>query len=533
MLGTVPTRSSNVREESMTNSGMIGRRTFLGATAALSLATIVTGRVGATEPKRGGNFRIGVADFATSDDLDPANINTRFQTYLQYQLRNYLVEVGPGGKLIPELAESWEGTNAGKTWTFKLRGGVSFHNGKPMTAQDVIFSFNYHTKPNSKSTGKPMLSSLTGIKADGDHTVIFDLSAANVSFPAVVSNYSFVIVPDGTTNFDQGMGTGGYILEEFRPGVSSRVTRNPDYWKSGRAHFDSVEMLTIKDSTARIGALLSDRIDAFNFVDPNVVSMLEQNKGIRIQRVASKAHYVFPMLVDTDPLKDTDVRNAMKYAIDREDVLKRLLRGLGSVGNDHPFNAAYPFYDATIEQRAYDPDKARYLLKKADKTDLAVQLFVSETPFVGATDAAVLFQQHAAKAGIKIEVVKTPENGYWDDIWDKKPFCASRWSGRITEDSMLSLAYTDEGIKVGWNETHLNNEQLNKLVLEARSEFDDGKRKEMYSECQQIIRDDGGSVIFAFADFVDAVSVKVANDGHLSSEWDLDGGRAAERWWFV
>ncbi len=139
----------------------------------------------------------------------------------------------------------------------------------------------------------------------------------------------------------------------------------------------------------------------------------------------------------------------------------------------------------------------------------------------------------AAKAGIKVEVVKTPEDGYWDDVWAKKPFCASRWSGRTNEDAMLSLAYTDEGMKIGWNETHFNNDRLNKIVVEARAEFDEKKRGEMYSECQKIIHDEGGSPIFAFADFVDAVSTKVANDGKLSGEWDLDGGKAAERWWFA
>ena len=188
----------------MTNPRMIDRRTFLAASAALGFSASLPSAARAAGPNRGGNFRIGVANSSTSDNLDPANINTRFQTYLQYQLRNYLVEVGPGGKLIPELAESWEGTNGGKTWIFKLRKGVTFHTGKSLTAEDVIFSFNYHTKPNSKSTGKPMLSSLSGIKAEGENTVIFDLTAANVNFPAVVSNYSFAIVPDGTTNFDQG-----------------------------------------------------------------------------------------------------------------------------------------------------------------------------------------------------------------------------------------------------------------------------------------------------------------------------------------
>ena len=205
----------------MTNPRTIDRRTFLAASAAFGLSASLPSAARAAGPNRGGNFRIGVADSSTSDDLDPANINTRFQTYLQYQLRNYLVEVGPGGKLIPELAESWEGTNGGKTWIFKLRKGVTFHTGKSLTAQDVIFSFNYHTKPNSKSTGKPMLSSLTGIKAEGDNTVIFDLTAANVNFPAVVSNYSFAIVPDGTTNF--GGEGGSALMWKYYFGPSAKI----------------------------------------------------------------------------------------------------------------------------------------------------------------------------------------------------------------------------------------------------------------------------------------------------------------------
>lgn len=517
----------------MKSFGTIGRRQFLTGSAALGFASALPRHGRAAGPNKGGNFRIGVADYATQDGLDPANVDTRFQTYLQFQIRNCLVEVGPGGVLVPELAESWEGSKDAKTWMFKLRKGVTFHNGKTMTSKDVIYSFLHHTKEDSKSTAKPMLASLTSVKADGDDKVIFELSAGNVGFPALASNYSFLIIPEGTTNFDDGVGTGGYILEEFKPGIRSMVKRNANYWKEGRAHFDSVEMLAMKDSTARTNALISGQIDAFNFVDPKTVSLLEKSDKLRIERVASKAHYLFPMLVDVDPFTDADVRAAIKYAVDREDMVKRVLHGLGTVGNDHPIGSAYQFHDGSLEQRAYDPEKAKFLLKKAGKSDLAVQLFVSETPFAGATDAAVVFKEHAAKAGINVEVVKTPEDGYWDDVWAKKPFCASRWSGRTNEDAMLSLAYTDEGTKIGWNETHFNSSRLNKIVVEARAEFDDKKRAEMYSECQRIIREDGGSPVFAFADFVDAVSAKVAHADKLSAEWDLDGGKAAERWWFA
>lgn len=516
----------------MTNKLIIDRRQLMAGAAASTLVAGLPRVARAQTPKKGGHFKIGVADFASQDSLDPANTDTRFQLYINWQLRNCLTEIGPGGSVQPELAESWEGSKDAKTWTFKLRKGVTFHDGKPLTPQDVIYSFGIHVKEGSKSSAKPLVSGISSMKADGDSTVVFELASGNVGFPAIVSNYSLLIVPDGTTEFDKGNGTGGYILEEFKPGQRSVVKRNPNYWKADRAWFDSVELVCIKDATARSNALISGEIHAYNFVDPKTANLLAQNSSLRIERVPSRAHYVFPMLVNTAPFDNNDVRLAMKFAIDREDMVKRVLHGFGTVGNDHPINSAYSDFVPGLEQRAYDPDKAKYHLKQAGLDKLAVQLYVSETPFSGATDAAVLYKEHAAKAGIDIEVVKTPEDGYWDDVWAKKPMCASRWSGRSNADAMLSLAYTDEGIKVGWNETNFSNERVNKLVLEARAEFDAAKRTEMYGEVQKIINDQGGANVFAFADFVDAASSTVAH-GELSSEWDLDGGKASERWWFA
>lgn len=501
--------------------------------AGLGLAAILPSSPRAATPKAGGHFTIGTADFATSDNLDPTVANTRMQLYLQWQIRNNLIEVGPGGVLIPELAESWEGSEGAKRWVFKLRKGVEFHNGKTFTARDAAFSIDLHRKQGTKSVVQPFAAPIEDIKATSDSELEIRLKDGNVNFPSILALYAFNIVQDGDPNFDKGIGTGGYRLESFEPGIRSRVQRNPNYWKEGRAHFDSVEILCIKDVTARTSALMSGKIHAYNFVDLNTVKSLTQNPKIRVQRVAGKAHYVFPMLTDVAPFNDNDVRLAMKYAIDREDVLKRVLNGYGTVGNDQPISPAYEFFASELPQRKYDPEKAKYHLKKAGAEGLAVQLHVSEVPFAGATNAALLYREHAAKAGIKIEVVREPEDGYWDNVWSKKSFCAARWSGRINEDAMCGTAYSAEALKTGWNETHFNNDQLNKLLVQARTEFDKAKRREMYVEIQKIIRDEGGSVIPVFADFVDAVTSRIAHGDKLSAEWDMDGGRASERWWFA
>jgi peptide/nickel transport system substrate-binding protein len=508
----------------------ISRRRLVAGGGALGLSALLPGSARADEAKAGGHFRIGIADFASSDVLDPTITNTQFQVNLEWQLRNNLVEVAADGKLLPELAESWDAAQDAKTWTFKIRKGVQFHNGKTLRPQDVVYSYQLHMKEGTKSPAKPFVSQIDSLKVDGD-AVVFVLKDGNVGFPALTTYAALYIVPDGETDFTKGVGTGGYILENFQPGISSLVRKNPNYWKSGRAHFDSIEMIAMKDATARANALLTGKIDTYNAVDPKTVKLLERNKAVTINRVTSKAHYCFAMLVDQAPFTDNNVRLAMKYAIDREDMVKRVLGGLGSIGNDTPLSPVYPEYTA-LPQRTYDPDKAKFHLGKANQSGLKVQLYVSETPFAGATDAAVLYKEHAAKAGIEIEVVKTPEDGYWDDVWLKKPLCATRWSGRVNADVLLSLAYTADGIKAGWNETNLDNPRINTLVAEARGEFDEAKRHDMYTEIQKIIHEEGGSNIFAYADFLDATASTVRH-ATLSGEWTLDGGRAGERWWFA
>ncbi|PWJ86330.1 peptide/nickel transport system substrate-binding protein [Pseudaminobacter salicylatoxidans] len=509
----------------------ISRRAFMAATAAFGAAGALPGIARAAAPQRGGHFRIGIADFGTSDTIDPTTTNTVFQSNLEWQLRNNLAEPGPGGKPVPELAESWEPSKDAKSWAFRIRKGVEFHNGKTLTARDVVYSYQLHTAEGSASVGKSLIASVEDVRADGDDVVIFTLKQGNVGFPAITAYGAFYIVPEGETDFDKGVGTGGYILEEFRPGIRSLVRRNPNYWKQGRAHFDSVEMICMRDPAARANSLITGQIDAYNAVPPQTIALLKRNAGIRINNVASKAHYVFAMPTDVAPFTDNNVRLALKHAIDREDLVKRVLHGYGAVGNDNPLSPAYEMF-ADLPQTAYDPDKVKFYLGKAGLTQLKVPLAVSETPYAGATDAAVLYKEHAAKAGIDIEVTKLPEDGYWGAVWEQHVFNASRWSGNLNADVMLTQAYSADAIKSQYNETRINDPRIEKLLVEARGEFDDARRKEMYGEIQRILHDEGGALIWAFGNFVDATSSKVQH-GELSGVAQLDAARAAERWWFA
>jgi peptide/nickel transport system substrate-binding protein len=237
-----------------------------------------------------------------------------------------------------------------------------------------------------------------------------------------------------------------------------------------------------------------------------------------------------PMNTTLAPFDNNDVRMAIKHAIDREAMVRTILHGHGKVANDHPIAPANRYYAADIEQRAYDPDKARYYLKQAGLDTLEVSLHTANTAFAGAVDAAVLYAEQAAKCGIKINVVREPDDGFWTNTWMKKPWTTSYWGGRPTEDWMFSVGYDANS---SWNETYWKNDRFMELLLAARSELDEGKRRTMYHDMQLIVRDEGGAVVPMYANYVDARSSKVAHDEVVASNWELDGWKCLERWWLA
>jgi len=210
-------------------------------------------------------------------------------------------------------------------------------------------------------------------------------------------------------------------------------------------------------------------------------------------------------------------------------MVKLILRGYGSLGNDHPIAPVNRYHAANLPQRKYDPDKAKFHLKKAGLSGHTFKLHAADAAFGGAVDTAVLFKEHAAKAGINIEVVREPNDGYWSNVWLKKSWCTCYWSGRPTEDMMFSTAYAADA---KWNDTFWKNDRFNQLLKAARAELDDAKRREMYGECQKIVRDEGGVIVPMFADYVEASSDKL-HHGKVAGNWELDGQKLPERWWFA
>jgi peptide/nickel transport system substrate-binding protein len=315
-------------------------------------------------------------------------------------------------------------------------------------------------------------------------------------------------------------------MENFDPGVRGLTRKNPNYWRShDRAFVDSVETIAVNDGYARLNALVSGSAHLVNRLDPKGVALLQRNKAVQIFEIAGTSHYSFAMRCDAPPFDNKDLRLALKHAIDRESMVKTILSGHGALGNDHPIASFMPFHADDIPQTEYDPDKAKFYFKKADSGP--IQLAVSDAAFIGAVDAAQIFQASAAKAGIEIELERVPADGYWSNIWRKRPFCATYWSGRPTADLMLSIAYKSDA---PWNETAWKRPEFDKLLTAARAEVDDAKRKPMYRQLQMMIHEDGGVIIPMFNNTLDAGSTKVK--GFVPDPLlQMSGYRAPERVW--
>jgi peptide/nickel transport system substrate-binding protein len=491
-------------------AGKLSRRDFLGRAAALGAAApfanlLLTEAGYAEEPVSGGTLKAGIQTGQSTDSLDPATWTNQVPQIFGRCWGEQLVSLTPDGKTAPKLATEWDASDDGATWTFKIRKDVTFHNGKTMTPDDVVATMERHSDEKSKSGALGIMQGIDSVKRDGDN-VVFKLKTPNADLPYLMEDYHLVIQPNGGKDKpDAGIGTGPYTIEEHQAGVRNVGAKYKDHWDKSVGHADTVVIVVINDTTARIAAIQSGQVDMINRVEPKVVDLVKRVPSITVRTTYGRGYYPFNMFCNTAPFDNKDLRMALKLAMDRDQMLKKILRGYGEVGNDFPINEVYPLFPEGIEQRTFDPDQAKSLYKKSGH-DGPIVLRTSEVAFPGAVDAAQLYQQTCAQAGITIEVQREPGDGYWSEVWNKKPFSESYWGGRPTQDQMYSVGYISSA---DWNDTRFFNEKFDKLIIAARGELDEAKRKEMYHDAAMLIRDEGGLIVPFFNQFIEATTDKV------------------------
>ena len=298
-------------------------------------------------------------------------------------------------------------------------------------------------------------------------------------------------------------------MTHYNAGTRSIHTRNENYWREG-AHVDQIEIFGITDSVARVNALVAGDVDLMFAVDPKAIKQVESAPGVGIWTVPSGAYMGIAAMTNASPGNNPDFVLAMKYIQRREKIVKSILKGHGTIGNDHPINIAYGAdHCAELAVREYDLDKAKFHLKKSGIT--AAELHVAEIDS-GITDICLYAQREANKIGLDLQLKKVPNDGYWGAVWQKTPMNVTSWNMRPTANTMLNIAFAPDA---PWNDTFWKDERMGKWLKEARSVKDPGKRHEIYCAMQKLIHEEGHVIIPVHRNYLDGKSDKVHDIGHM------------------
>lgn len=458
----------------------------------------------AAVPKRGGKIRVAATASSAADTLDPAR-GAFSSDYTRHNLfYNGLTFFD--SKLIPQmgLAESFETSDA-LTWTVKLRKGITFHDGKPFTAADVVYSLMRHKDPLTGSKVKSLAEQIADVKAISADEVQITLTHPNTELPAILAVSHFLIIADGTTTFTTANGTGPFKCEQFQPGIRTRALRNENYWKTGKPYLDEIELIGITDEPSRVNALLAGDVHLIASVNPRSASRINASPNATIKTTDTGTYTDLIMQLPQAPFNNPDVVEAIKLLFDREQIKKSVFMGYGIVGNDQPIMPGTPYHFAELPQRAYDPEKAKFLLTKAGLAGARLPLVTSAAPD-GANEMAVVLQQSAKLAGLNINVNRVSSDGYWDAHWMKDPFGFGAINSRPTANIQLTQFFKSDA---AWNESGWKNEQFDQLLLASRAETDEAKRKQMYADMQTLIHQYSGISVPMFVSTLDGISKKL------------------------
>lgn len=492
---------------SLTRREFVSRLLNLGigaATAGSIVAMSSTAEAGT--PKHGGRVRAATGTHGPDDTLDPAKFKSSIDYCRGEQFYNGLTRINGNLRAEGELAESWDSDPSAQEWTFRLRKSVEFHNGKSFEAEDVIYSIRRHFDPSAASGARVLVKQIEEVTAEGKHSVRFRLKSPNADFPVVLGLHNMKILPAGFSNFSTAVGTGPFTVAEFKPGVRSLGKRFANYWDGDKPYLDEIEWFAISDEVARINALLAGDVHLLGGVGAQAAPAVERSPNVRLVTTPSGQFIEMVMMCDRPPGEDNHFRLAMKHLMQREDVVRRLFQGRGRVGNDHPIAPSDPFYCDDIPIRPFDPDKARFHLKKAGMQGAGIEVFTAPGAGRHATELALMVRQEAAKIDLDVKVKRVPSDGYWSTTWMHQPIFMAGWNPRPTADIMLTLSYKSDA---PWNESRWQSERFDELLKLGRAELDTAKRKEIYCEAQRLIHDTGGAALPVFFDYVDGISETV------------------------
>jgi peptide/nickel transport system substrate-binding protein len=461
-------------------------------------------------PKKGGSLKVGIEGGSAKETVGPWSLLEGPQIALSFQIYNRLLEFTPDFKLENVLAESVEASSDAKVWTVRIKPDVLYSDGKPVTADDVVFSYESIIDPKNPQSGATSLSMLkpNGIKKIDDRTVEFTLETPNAIFPELLAYRENSIV---RSDFDPAnpIGTGPFVLKSFAPGQQMVFSPNPNYFGEG-PYLDELTLIEFADPVARVNALLGGTVDHATNLAATQAQTISTSPGYAVWDTDTGGWQPFTMRIDQKPFSDVRVRQAFRLIVDRQQMIDQAFAGRGGLGNDMyaPYDPGYP---KDLPQRVQDLEQAKSLLKQAGyDNDLTVELVTSTAVGGGAVEAAQVFAQQATGAGVTVKVNKTDSSVFYGDDYLKWTFADDFWGTRgylaqTTQGSLPSAPY---------NETHWKNDEWQALVEEAFRTPDDAKRNELIGEAATIEYNEGGYIVWSFTTLLDGYSDKLAGFVH-------------------
>jgi peptide/nickel transport system substrate-binding protein len=418
-------------------------------------------------------------------------------------------------KLQMLLAESIEAEKP-DNWTVRLKQGLTFHNGKTVTADDVIFSIRRIVDPKNPKVGAASLNYVDAkaMRKLDSRTVRIPLKFANAGFPDDLGQYFNTILP---TDYDakKPVGTGPFKFQSFTPGQRSVFVKNENYWETGKPKLDQLVIIDFPDDTARVNALLSGQVDAISNLPASQIASVRGNPNLRVLISETGAWQPFTMRIDASPFDDNRVRQAFRLIVDRDQMVQQVLSGQGRPAND--LYAPYdPVYAKDLPQRKQDLEQAKSLLKQAGRENLSVEL-VTAPVFQGVVEAAQVFAEQAKGAGVTVKVRKVDTGTFYGDNYLKWPFAQDYWATRLYLTQVAQGDLPDSP----FNETHWGKGKFEQLIQQGRAELDEAKRADILHQAQQMQYEQGGYIIPYFSNIIDAYSAKVGGFTEAKSGFNL------------
>jgi peptide/nickel transport system substrate-binding protein len=493
------------RRELLRYASVLGCSSLVAAASGLVMPTSACAQAAAPSA----NATIRVAHLTPAGRVDPLTVADAAGLALIAQTGEFLVDdVGNESKLTPALALSWRSNEKGDVWTFKLRQNVKFHDGQPLSAKDVVATFDRLADP---ASGSAALSVFKGVLSKGgarqvdDYTVAFHLDAPNGNFPYYVSsdNYNAVILPAGFKgDYEKSfIGTGPFKLERYEAKRGASFIRNPDYWGE-KALPARVQFVFYADSQAQILALQGRQADVMGDLTVQGGLGILNNPEFAVQGVKSSAHRQIHMRCDTAPFNDKRVRQAMALAVDREVLVRGLFKGRAALGNDSPFAPIFPSTNPSVPQRQRNLVEAKKLLAQAGHPNGFAATLTTEK-FMEIPDLAVVLQNAAKSIGVTLTLKVESQGQYYgkgtfgSSDWLDAPLGITDYGHRGVPNLFLNAPLVSGG---AWNAAHFSNAQYDKLVGQFVAALDVASQKHIAGETETLLLDETPMIIPYFFD---------------------------------